>query len=112
VKDAIKRDENNACASHAEREQARPQVRDKKKREVIPSDIPSELNAGQQAVLECVKANPGVKVPGIEAETGIPAKSVERHVKVLVERGLIEHRGSKKTGGYHALDSIFGRLLP
>ena len=35
-------------------------------------------------------------------ETGIPAKSVERHIKVLIERGLIEHRGSKKTGGYHA----------
>lgn len=68
-----------------------------------PSDIPSELNAGQQAVLECVKANPGLKVPEVEAETGIPAKSVERHVKVLVERGFIEHRGSKKTGGYHAL---------
>ena len=38
-----------------------------------------------------------------EAETGIPAKSIERHIKVLIERSLIEHRGSKKTGGYHAL---------
>ena len=44
-----------------------------------------------------------MKVPGIEAETGIPAKSIERHIKVLIERNLIEHRGSKKTGGYHAL---------
>ena len=90
-------------------------IRDKKKREDIPSDIPSEpsdnpsteaseeLNAGQQAVLDCIKAHPGLKVPGIEAETGIPAKSIERHIKVLIERRLIEHRGSKKTGGYHAL---------
>ena len=70
------------------------------------------LNAGQQAVLDCIKAHPGLKVPGIEAETGIPAKSVERHIKVLIARALIEHRGSKKTGGYHALDSTFGRLLP
>ena len=61
------------------------------------------LNAGQQAVLDCIKAHPGLKVPGIEAETGIPAKSIERHIKVLIERHLIEHRGSKKTGGYHAL---------
>jgi len=68
-----------------------------------PSDIPSELNAGQQAVLDCIKVHPGLKVPEVEAETGIPAKSIERHVKVLVERNLIEHRGSKKTGGYHAL---------
>ena len=68
------------------------------------SGSPAEpLNKGQQAVLDCIKAHPGLKVPGIEAETGIPAKSIERHVKVLIERNLIEHRGSKKSGGYHAL---------
>ena len=92
-------------------------MRDKKKRVDIPSDNPSnglnpcnpsnpcsvELNAGQTKVLDCIKAHPGLKVPGIEAETGIPAKSIERHIKVLIERNLIEHRGSKKTGGYHAL---------
>ena len=79
-------------------------IRDKKKGVNNPSNIPSEpLNKGQQAVLDCIKANPGLKVPGIEAETSIPAKSIERHIKVLIERGLIEHRGSKKTGGYHAL---------
>ena len=90
-------------------------MRDKKKRVDIPSDNPSKasdnpstealepLNAGQQTVLDCIKANPGLKVPGIESETGIPAKSIERHIKVLIERRLIEHRGSKKTGGYHAL---------
>lgn len=72
----------------------------------------SVLSKGQQSVLACIKAHPGLKVPGIEAETGIPAKSIERHIKVLIERRLIEHRGSKKTGGYHALNSTFGRLLP
>ena len=79
-------------------------MRDKKKRVDIPSDNPSEpLNKGQQAVLDCIKAHPGLKVPGISDETGIPAKSIERHIKVLIESKLIEHRGSKKTGGYHAL---------
>ena len=63
----------------------------------------SALSKGQQAILDCIKAHPGLKVPGIETETGIPAKSIERHIKVLIERNLIEHRGSKKTGGYHAL---------
>ena len=63
----------------------------------------SALSAGQGKVLDCIKAHPGLKVPGIETETGIPAKSIERHIKVLIERRLIEHRGSKKTGGYHAL---------
>ena len=97
-------------------------IRDKKHKTAeneginIPSDNPSEdpiipsvpplevaLSKGQQTVLDCIKAHPGLKVPGIETETGIPAKSIERHIKVLIERNLIEHRGSKKTGGYHAL---------
>lgn len=94
-------------------------MRDTKKQVDIPSDNPSEenicdiraicatekpaLNKGQQSVLNCIKAHPALRVPGIEAETGIPAKSIERHIKVLIERSLIEHRGSKKTGGYHAL---------
>ena len=81
---------------------------------IVPSAPPLEvaLSKGQQAVLDCIKAHPGLKVPGIETETGIPAKSIERHIAVLIERNLIEHRGSKKTGGYYALDSTFGRLLP
>ena len=53
-------------------------------------------------VLEAIKANEGINVPGLETETGIPAKSIERHIKVLIDCNLIEHRGSKKTGGYYA----------
>ncbi len=62
--------------------------------------VTSELNVGQQAVLDTVKSHPGLSVPRLSDETGIPSKSVDRHIKVLIERGLIEHRGSKKTGGY------------
>lgn len=61
------------------------------------------LSKGQQAVLDCIKANEGIKVPKLSELTNIPSKSIERHIKVLIERRLIEHRGSKKTGGYHAL---------
>ena len=70
----------------------------------VLSGFPAEaLSKGQQSVLDCIKANPGLRVPKLVEVTGIPAKSIERHIKVLIERGLIEHRGSKKTGGYHAL---------
>ena len=37
----------------------------------------------------------------IAESTGIPAKSVERHVGVLTTKGLIVHKGSKRTGGYY-----------
>ena len=69
---------------------------------VLSDSVSEGLNRGQQSVLDCIKAHPGLKVPGIETETGIPAKSIERHVSALIYHGLIEHRGSKKTGGYYA----------
>lgn len=59
------------------------------------------LSSGPQAVLDCIKAHEGIKVPGISDLTNIPSKSIERHVKELISRHLIEHRGSKKTGGYY-----------
>ena len=61
-----------------------------------------ELNKGQSLVLEAIKANEGINVPCISEATGIPSKSIERHIKALLERDLITHQGSKKTGGYYA----------
>ena len=59
------------------------------------------INAPQRVVLACITAHPGYNVPQISASTGIPAKSIERHISALIDHGLIEHRGSKKTGGYY-----------
>ena len=61
------------------------------------------INAPQRIVLACITAHPGYSVPQISASTGIPAKSIERHVAALIDKNLIGHRGSKKTGGYHAI---------
>ena len=61
------------------------------------------INAPQRVVLACLTAHPGYSVPQISDSTGIPAKSIERHISALIERGLIEHRGSKNTGGYYVM---------
>ena len=63
----------------------------------------NKVSAGQNKVLECIRVNPGWRIPRISEATNIPSKSIERHVKALIALGLIEHRGSKKTGGYFAL---------
>ena len=68
----------------------------------VPAGSPAVLNPGQRAVLDYIRENPGLRVPMISEGTNIPSKSIERHIKVLIERNLIEHRGSKKTGGYYA----------
>ena len=69
---------------------------------VISSTVERSLNKGQSSVLVCIQQNPGYNVPKISADTGIPSKSIERHIANLIDRELIEHRGSKKTGGYYA----------
>ena len=68
----------------------------------VLSGSPAEgLNKGQQAVLNCIRSNPDLRVPKLSELTNIPSKSIERHISALIARNLIEHRGSKKTGGYH-----------
>ena len=69
---------------------------------VLSDSVAEGLNAGQHAVLDCIRSNPGLRVPKLSEATNIPSKSIERHISVLIERNLIEHRGSKKTGGYYA----------
>ena len=62
-----------------------------------------ELTTPQQAVLDAIRANQGARIPVLSETTGIPAKSLERHIAALTAIHLIEHRGSKKTGGYYTL---------
>ena len=75
------------------------------KDESVPSvgSVRPNVSAGQNKVLEYIRENPGLRVPRISEGLNIPSKSIERHVKALIALRLIEHRGSKKTGGYFAL---------
>ena len=61
------------------------------------------LNAVQRVVLACVVGHPGYSVPRISESTGIPQNLIERHVAVLVDRGLIEYRDSMQYTGYYPL---------
>lgn len=62
------------------------------------------LNAVQRVVLACVVGHPGYSVPRISESTGIPQKSIERHISVLVDRGLIEPRkGELNTAEYYPI---------
>ena len=54
-----------------------------------------------QNILKLVKTHPGVKVPYLHSVVSASRATVKRMVKALMEEGRIEHRGSKKTGGYY-----------
>lgn len=59
------------------------------------------LNEKQNRVLDFIAATPGVQAQIIIDQLAIPRDTLNKILKVLTDRELIECRGSKKTGGYY-----------
>ena len=55
-------------------------------------------------LLKLIARHPGVRLPYLKSVVGASKATVERAVAALVKAGKIEHRGSKKTGGYFVID--------
>ena len=52
-------------------------------------------------IFEIIKNNPGIQKLAIASHIGKSEATAKRHLKQLVERNLIEYKGSDKTGGYY-----------
>ncbi|MBA7534052.1 hypothetical protein ES705_26298 [subsurface metagenome] len=65
------------------------------------------LNGGLKTplleVYSIIVKNPGVKVKELQENLERPVNTLEKQIRKLVSMGIIEHRGSKKTGGYYAI---------
>ena len=73
-----------------------------KKNETINETIKSNETINE-TINEMIKNKPGANMLQLAQLTGVSRASVARSIAVLVEARKIEHRGSKKTGGYYAL---------
>ena len=60
-----------------------------------------ELNKSQMATLDYIRNHRGCKAQEISEQMGVPFSTIDKHIRVLLDRKLIERRGSKKTGGYY-----------
>ena len=60
-----------------------------------------ELNEGQQRTLHYIAQHEGCTASTIAAETQTPFSTVDKHIRILISKSLIERRGSKRTGGYY-----------
>ena len=61
------------------------------------------LNEKQKNVLSIINKNPGIQLMIIAEKTGVSIFTLNKYVKIFIDNQLIEHRGSKKTGGYYAI---------
>ena len=62
------------------------------------------ITEGEKLALDVVRTYPGNRVPYLSKASGIPERKLERYTSLLREKGLIEHKGSKRTGGYYPVE--------
>ena len=68
----------------------------------INDKINDRINDRIMATYTIIRLNPGIKRKDISNISGKSLPTIDRHIDVLTEDGLIEYRGSRKTGGYYA----------
>ena len=59
------------------------------------------LSESLKPVYSTVSSNPGIKAYSVAALLDRPLPTVEKQLATLKKKGLIEYRGSAKTGGYY-----------
>ena len=63
-------------------------------------------------VFRLILENPGCRVPFFIERLAISRATAERTIAALIAVGKVEHRGSKKTGGYYAVNPHKGNHEP
>ena len=61
------------------------------------------LSSSMKATYEIIRSNPGIQRKDIIGITKLGSSTIDRHLAVLIERKLVVHKDSKKTGGYYPL---------
>ena len=71
--------------------------------EVISKGRTGTAEAINEVINEAIMNEPGINKPRLVLLVRKSRATVERAIVALVAAGKIEHRGSKKTGGYYAI---------
>ena len=53
---------------------------------------------GKDAIIECIKADSYITIGQMVAATGIPRRTVDRILKQMKENGILERKGSSRSG--------------
>ena len=61
-----------------------------------------KLSDSVRNTYKVIKANPGLQRKGIALIVGKSVPTIDRHIAILVNKSMVEHRDADKTGGYYA----------
>ena len=71
----------------------------------LNGQLNGQLNESQKETLEFISKHVGFNTTKIAKTLNKPFRTIVKHINVLIEAGLIERRGSKKTGGYYLVET-------
>ena len=62
-----------------------------------------QLNESQKETLEYIRTHEGCNTTMISNGLGKPFRTIDKHIRFMIDTKIIERRGSKKTGGYYVV---------
>ena len=71
--------------------------------EGINEGISEGINEGG-GLLKIIASNEGINARQLSKVAGRSLTTIERQLRKLKEQGLVEHRGTRKTGGYYLME--------
>jgi len=67
----------------------------------VTGQLSGQLSGQLNELLSVIRTNPGLNLTRISDSLNKPFRTVDKQIKKLGDKKLIERRGSKKTGGYY-----------
>jgi len=68
--------------------------------EGVSEGVSEGISEGISSLIDCIKNNPGLRIPELSEQLHVPAKTIERWIKKLRDENRIVFKGAPKTGGY------------
>ena len=66
----------------------------------VDDRLNDRLNSREKRSLQILAATPGLRTNELSSMMEVSIPTLSRSLKMLINLGLIEYRGAKKTGGY------------
>jgi len=74
--------------------------------EGVTEGVSADIKEKIKKILLLLYKEEGLNTNDIETATGIPAKTLERYIKILNKEGVISFKGAGRTGGYYIHDDV------